>query len=168
MDAETANLLLEGLRRSPTLRMLAERVEQSDVFVVCTLVPSLRGRRGALIWMAANSDTRYVRAAVVSALPPDTIIATFGHELQHAVELVAAPWVKNLHLFEALYRQIGLRESSGSGSYDTEAAREAGHAVARELKEHASSPPSVFVAPLRASDWIEQYYGLRESDTAVR
>ena len=162
VDATTANLLLDGLQRSPALRMLADRVEASDVIVICSLVSSLRGRHGALVWMSASDDARYVRAAVLRGLESDATISTFGHEFQHAIELIDAPWVTNLHRFEALYRQIGTRETVGPGSYDTEAARTAGRAVMRELKARPSVDVATFIGPLKASDWATEYQRLRE------
>ena len=168
IDAATANLLVSGLQRSPKLRALAERIERSNVIVLCGRTESLRGRRGALVWMAAADDARYVRAVVIRNLEPDAAIATLGHELQHAVELSEAPWVTNLLLFEALFRDIGSREMIGPGWYDTPAARAAGAAVLKELKADPAPIHTVLAAPLNHVEWNAEYTRLRDTAAADR
>lgn len=49
------------------------------------------------------------------------LVAILGHELQHAAEIAAAPWVHDAGTLARLYRRIGLR--LGSNAFDTAAAQ---------------------------------------------
>jgi hypothetical protein len=60
------------------------------------------------------------------------MIAVIAHELQHAVEVAGDPGVVDDAGLVALYRRIG-HNSAGGHSYDTDAARTAGHTVRDEL-----------------------------------
>jgi hypothetical protein len=59
------------------------------------------------------------------------MMATLGHELQHAVEVARAPHVTSGEAFWRYYRHIGIR--GVSDHWDAREARHAGRVVAREL-----------------------------------
>ena len=59
-------------------------------------------------------------------------IALIGHELQHALEIADATEVRDTTSLVRLYERIG-HMSIGEHAYDTEAARDTGRVVRREL-----------------------------------
>ena len=60
------------------------------------------------------------------------LISALGHELQHALEIAAAPDVRDTVTLRTHYLRIGY-ERMGRGYYETDAALEAGRRVSAEL-----------------------------------
>jgi hypothetical protein len=133
VDGRVAAALAEGVRRSPTFARLIATIQRSDVIVYVeslhTLPASISGR---MILMANGTRFRYVRVQVSQGLPPDQLISTIAHELQHAVEVAEHPHVRSDAALIELYRRIGAG-SSTMFSYDTEAAVRIGAQVRKEL-----------------------------------
>ena len=69
--------------------------------------------------------------------PPDLtgnqLIATIGHELQHATEIGNAPSVVSRETLSRLYRTVGSENYARSDEWETAAAQRAGDLVRREL-----------------------------------
>lgn len=149
-DARTAKFLDQGLKRSPTMRALANRIEAGDVIVYVGVSPFMKSHlSGALSFVTTGGDFRYVRASINSDLVPDLMIATLAHEFQHVIEVLDEPTVVDDHSLAQLYRRIGIASSNGSQSqWETLAAQAMGRQVRREL----FSKPATAVVTLAASD----------------
>lgn len=134
-DDRTAALLEAGLLRSATLRDLVARVEQSDVFVFIGMNPFARASvSGAMSWMTMAGGYRYLRVGLNPTSPNDQTIATLGHELRHAIEVIDDATVTDQASLVALYRRIGAASRAVPVlGWETEAARETGFQVRREL-----------------------------------
>jgi hypothetical protein len=132
LQARGARLLEEGTRRSATMRDLVDEIRRSDVVVYVDLDPNEPGALdGSLRFRAASADVRYVRVWLQPRRCDRTLMAVLGHELQHAVEVARAADVRSAQTMMALYTAIG--KSGNPGRYDTEAAREIGASVRKEL-----------------------------------
>jgi hypothetical protein len=134
-DARVAALLQEGMLRSRSLHALVDRIEASNVYVYLNLDHLMKSYlAGRLTWIGQAHEFRYLRASINFDLPADQVIATIGHELQHAVEVIDDQTVVNEKSLVALYRRIGkpsrLELTSG---WETEAAQAMGSQVRREL-----------------------------------
>lgn len=131
------SLVAEVVRRSQTVRDLAERLERSDVTVYIRIRPfadsTLDGRVTLL------SRTSLQRFLVVELACGRTLVdqmATLGHELRHAVEIADAPAIVDARTMIAHYQQIGIRTSgdlSLTTTFETKAAVQSGRRVWREL-----------------------------------
>jgi hypothetical protein len=134
-DGRTAALLLEGLERSTTLRAIVDRLEQLDVIVYLKMHPALQKKKlaGMMTWLAATEAYRYVCISLNPELGHDALIATLGHELQHALEVAEAPWVVDSASLQAYYEKHGLSTARHINGWDSLAARVAGDDVRREL-----------------------------------
>jgi hypothetical protein len=135
-DSRIATLLLDGLRRSPALVAMVDRVENSDVIVYLEIEPTLTGRlAGCLTWMGTTGGYRYVRASLNPNQPADILIAAIGHELQHAIEIADNPEVTDPDSLRAFYQRIGNTGSQrGDSGLDTLEARQAGALVRANLR----------------------------------
>jgi len=134
-DARSTQLLRDGMARSDTFRALVERLEASNVFVYVSVSPLIRSSlAGQLTWMTQAGPYRYLRATLNPEQGTDQQIATLGHELQHAVEVLDDEMVVCEKSLVALYRRIGQR-SGGNSGWETLAAQETGYRVRRELVE---------------------------------
>jgi hypothetical protein len=147
-DDRLTQLLRQGIARSSTLKMLAGRIEASNVIVYLAVNPMMKSNlSGMLTWMTQAGSFRYLRASISPDLTPDQMIATIAHELQHAVEVVEDESVRDENSLVALYRRIGQQHGAASPSrWETVAAQQAGYQVRREL----GGVPSMTIA--RAGD----------------
>ncbi len=135
-ESRAVKLLIEGIRRSGTIRALVDRIEDSDVIVYVQMEPTLRKTQlgGMLTWVTATARFRYVRVSINPELGFDRAIAVLGHELQHAVEVANAPAIISASSLEAHYRKHGIAMGQlHTSEWDTEAARVMGDDVRREL-----------------------------------
>lgn len=169
-DTRIATMLLDGLRRSPSLVKLVDRVEASNVIVYLELQPALEARlAGCLTWIASAGGYRYVRASINPNLSPDALIAAIGHELQHVVEIVEHPLVTDPSSLLALYHRIGIGGGShGASTLDTAEARAAGTEVRKDLKATrvaGAIPGGTRVSPV---GWHEWYRHQRVPDLEPR
>lgn len=137
-DTRSTQLLRNGMARSDTFRALVERLEASNVFVYVSVSPLIKPRvAGQLTWMTQAGPYRYLRATLNPELSIDLQVATLGHELQHAVEVLDDEMVVCEKSLVALYRRIGEPSRVANSSWETVAAQEAGYRVRRELVESA-------------------------------
>jgi len=159
-DTRIATMLLDGLRRSPYLASLVDRVEASDVIVFIELQPGIERRlAGCVTWITSVEGYRYVRASINPELPPDALIAAIGHELQHVIEIIEHPSVTDPSSLLALYHRIGGGGSQRTPMLDTEAARSAGAQVRKDLRTTRVAraiPGGNVVSPLEWHEWYRQ------------
>ena len=134
-DRRSAVLLQEGLLRSATLRELVTRVEGSNVLVFVSMNPFGPAHvSGALTWMVSAGGYRYLRVGLNASQLNDQTIATLGHELRHAIEVIEDATVVDQDSLVAMYRRIGFPSPAVPRlGWETTAAMEAGFQVRREL-----------------------------------
>jgi hypothetical protein len=127
-------LLDDGRNRSATLRGLLDHIEQSDgiVHIVLGTCP-MPGMKACLPnWMGNSKTMRFLRIRLdPDVRHDDATIALLAHELRHAAEVLDDKSVTSGHAMVQLFKRIGL--PSGSRSFETGAAEQAGFIVAREL-----------------------------------
>jgi len=112
--------LRDARQRSPTVRRLIERIEQSDVIVYLDISRGLSPNVSAcLTWMAATSSRRLVRASFRHDLRSSDAIGLLAHELQHVVEVIEHPEVRSTETLLALYTRIGHATGDNGLRWDT-------------------------------------------------
>ena len=158
-DGRSAALLLQGLERSATMRAIVDWLEQLDVIVYLEMQPTLpRSLAGKLTWLAATSSHRYVRISLNPEIMRHPLIATLGHELQHALEVAEAPGIVDSPSLQSYYQKHGLSVAKHINGWDSLAARVVGDRVRREL---AGMRAERFVAdsiqPFNPQDWHSVY-----------
>jgi hypothetical protein len=132
-SAEAAQLLADARLRSSVVANLVERLEGSDLVVLVFTERLLASGTGDLTYMTSAGGSRFVRLRVSIVQPAaDEVIAWLAHELQHAVELAAAPGVRDEAALCRLYREIG--EEWSRGRFETQAARDVQAKVRSELR----------------------------------
>ena len=126
-----AQAIAEGEARSITFRSLVQKIEGTDGIVYVE-----RGRCGhgvpacLSLSVVSGGGFRLLRILVDSARSVASLIATIGHELQHAIELLTEPGVRTMAAAYNFY----LREAPTSrDAFETTAAVRAGIAVAADL-----------------------------------
>jgi len=165
-DGRVAAALVDGLRRSPTLRAMVDRIEQGDVIVYLETRDSLRKDHlaGVLTWLTATPAFRYVRVSINPELPRNTAIATLGHELQHVLEVVGDPSIVSSASMEAFYQRNGISMRRNTNGWDSLRARDVGDDVRRDL--NGGRPTHVVLEAAHEVDpltWNTVYRTARES-----
>jgi hypothetical protein len=143
-DTENLRLLISsGLKRSPTLRAIVDRLDASDVIVEvqCGQFKSVL-LAGRTVLLSARPSVRYVLVEIACPMGEAASLEILGHELRHALEIASAPWVVDEPSLEKLYTQIGFSTCVKTGvfnQFETADAIEAGEHVHHELFHQAAS-----------------------------
>ena len=133
LDGRIEALIEERARRSPLFRSLLEVIERSTVivYVESRMLPA--GLGGRLTFAGAGPPWRYLRIGIECRQSRDEQIAALGHELQHAVEIADDSATLDPRSIQALYGRIGFAVDYGRRRFESEAARNAGARVRRDL-----------------------------------
>ena len=116
------------------MRGLVERLDETDVVVY--LADAIEGcspnLRACLTFLASAAGTRYllVRTDRWLVAPWDRI-GWLAHELQHAMEIAAAPSVQDPASLGRFYGRVGWQ--SGPGRFETSQARVTGDRARQQL-----------------------------------
>lgn len=133
LDRGARKLLEAALAQSPTIARMVTDLQLSDLIVgIETEVLNKRWLKGDARVTSASPAGRHVRIRVGIPNNESSLIAVLGHELQHAMEIAAAPDVRDAATQRAHYLRIGF-EPVGRGYHDTKAAIETGRQVASEV-----------------------------------
>jgi hypothetical protein len=134
LNPSAIRLLASAAQSSSIVAGLLDDLELTDIVVYLSdAMPGVEsGPASKLVFLAMAGTTRYLLVRVDRwRLSPPERVAQLGHELQHALEVAAAPEVKNAEGLAQLYRRIGW-EAQGN-RFESEAARSMGHRIRREV-----------------------------------
>jgi hypothetical protein len=125
-------LLAEAARLSPTFRHLIETIESSDGIVYVESGVCGHGTQSCLATSITPAGTfRLLRILINTRRPRWDLMASIGHELRHAIEVLANPaLISSAAMFFFYAQESGFLDHS----FETEAAIETGSAVRREIK----------------------------------
>jgi hypothetical protein len=131
---ELAKLIEEGAAQSATLRSLIEQLQRTDVVALIEFdnlnLPS--DLAGGLRFITKAGSLRLLRVSIRRTLSRRLMLVTIGHELQHALEIAAAPQVVDEESLHAFYRKLD--RGSPADRFDTNGARRAGDFVDMDLQ----------------------------------
>lgn len=136
-DAELRRLFDAGVVASPTLCALVRRLDDSDVIAYLRFEAPRGAIEGSLQFVGASAGVRYVLIRVARQPTRRRQLALIAHELQHAIEVAAAPHIVDLQTFVQEYERIGhvsRHPQQPTRSFETLAARATGQRVLEELK----------------------------------
>lgn len=163
VDTRAATLLVEGMRRSPSLATLVQRLDGGDVIVYLEIDAAMNDRlAGSIRWMTTSGGFRYVRASLNPDFGTDALIAAIGHELHHATEILEHPWVTDPDSLRVLYKRIGNTVGrTHLDLLDTLGARNAGTRVGRALRMTRLARASTDGAVVSPAEWYRRYQPVR-------
>jgi hypothetical protein len=134
-DARAAGLLNDAIRRSVTVRGLAEKIEASDLLMY-VFVRADPGRwRGKTTLVSRGRPNRMLHTVINNGLERDEQIAVLGHELQHIWEIAQAPDVVDSDGMSRLFKRIGHQVSLVGETYETTAAEAVERFVWQEIRQ---------------------------------
>jgi hypothetical protein len=132
-DARIRALITEGAHRSPLFRTLVRRLDRSTVVVYVQSLVLPENLSGRLTFVGGVQPWRYLRVEIECRQSTVNQIAALGHELQHAVEIAEAAAAVDRDSIRALYGTIGFAVDSSGRRFESDAARDAGNRIRREL-----------------------------------
>jgi len=138
--AASQELVAIAITRSPTIRTMIERLEQSDVVVYIRHRQfhdsTLDGHVGVL---SAVSGVRYLVIEIACGRNWVDQISTLGHELHHALEIADHQTIVDSRTLAAFYEHFGVRTGGfgAGGTFETAGARQTGQQVRRETFNRA-------------------------------
>ena len=136
-DPAIAALLLEAPKRSATFRRLVDTIDATDGIVYIQDGKCNHGVRACLtLTVRVAGPNRILRIVVDTRRDHDELLASIGHELQHAAEALSDPHVTNNRTIYFFFDRIG---SSRLGRFETHAAIQAGLEVRAELRARPTS-----------------------------
>lgn len=133
LTRSAAQLVNDAGTHSAIVRALLDSLERTDVVVyVEDGVEEAESPRAYLRFLSYAAGTRYLLIHIDRwrITPPDCA-AWLAHELQHALEIAAAPDVTDADSLTLLYRRIGYE--GRKGRFETDRAKEVGRSVWHEF-----------------------------------
>lgn len=127
-----ATLIAAGMTNSRTFRSIIERINASDGVVYVEEGDCGNAVRGCLRAIAKSVGNRIVLVRIRLLKSDRDVVATIGHELQHALEILSDPTVTDSAAMFRFYTREG-RRRLGRG-FETAAAVKAEHAVYAEMR----------------------------------
>ena len=126
-----ATLLVDASSRSATFAELVRTIERTDGIVYVEHGVCRHGVRACLsLSIASGGGFRILRVLVAAATDVFELMATIGHELRHAIEILTEPAVKTT---EQAYLYYAREAATARGVFETAAAIQTGLAVERDL-----------------------------------
>ena len=135
-DPRLSAAIARGAERSATFGRLVEAVNATDGLVYVIEGICGQGVRACLhMSLELAGDNRLLRILVNPRRAPGCeLIASIGHELQHALEALSNPNIKTSFALSSYFHLIG---PEGPRRFETEAATQAGLAVEKEACRNA-------------------------------
>jgi hypothetical protein len=134
LSPSAADLVWESVARSSIVEDLLRQLEATGVIVylVDTMPGAVAGPVSHLVYLSNDETARYLLIRIDRwRSSPYERIALLGHELQHALEVAAAPEVRDAQGLAKLYRRIGWENQKDK--FETEAAQMVGAQVRKQV-----------------------------------
>jgi hypothetical protein len=119
-------VIVEAAERSATFRRLIETIDATDGIVYVVAGRCGHGVPACLALSVTAAGRHRLLRILVEPHKYDKnchLMAAIGHELQHAIELLSEPNVRDYHAAYSLFDRIG---KTAIGRFETEAAQQAG------------------------------------------
>jgi hypothetical protein len=140
LDQDASRLVAQAKSWSGSVRLLVERIEQSDLIVFVRMDGLLTRYRGETRLVTAAPGARYVMVGINPRADIRELVSMLGHELQHVSEIADAPGVRDAAGMLSLFQRIGFPGTTANG-FETGAAIDVGLQVAREVRSAVHSLP---------------------------
>jgi hypothetical protein len=126
-------LIARAREQSTTFRRLLDTVGTTDG-IVYVEAGRCRYSRACLTGVSAAGAYRMLWVTVDTRRVDLDLIASIGHELQHAIEILSNPDVRDTAAMYIFYSRFARRVGTGRGAWETAAATAAGNAVREEIE----------------------------------
>jgi hypothetical protein len=133
-DSEIAAVIKDASTKSTTFRALLATIEATDGLVYVESGKCGHSVRACLLLsVKVSGPNRLLRIEVDRRLKDCELIEGIGHELQHAIELLSNPRVKDPKSAYLFFQQLG---PTDSGRFETPEALHVGELVGDECRSY--------------------------------
>ena len=131
-DPGLAALIAETAGRSATFRQMIEAIDASDGLVYVARGRCGHGVRACVNFLVVVGPNRLLRIILDDRSTDAQAMGSLGHELRHALEVLAEPAVTSAAAMHLFYHRIATRRDHG---FETDAAIFSGDTVRAELRK---------------------------------
>ena len=139
-SASLAALVIRATKQSMTFRCLTEAISASDGIVYIEMGECGHDVTACLVGVTTAGAYRMLWMKVDKDKPECDLIASIGHELRHATEILIESDVRSSDEMYLFIR--GLDDRAWAGAFETSAATNAGVAVRSEIPTCETRNPS--------------------------
>jgi hypothetical protein len=135
-DPTVKTLLHDGFERSATFRRLVEKIDCTNGLVYIEPGKCKPGFSACLLMsVTVAGPHRLLHVRVDTSRDWNTVIASIGHELQHAIEALSETGVTTGAQLELFFERLtGGPTARGQLEFETDAALKAGYDVEKDLE----------------------------------
>jgi hypothetical protein len=130
-------LIARATEQSTTFRGLVDTIGTTDG-IVYVEAGRCRYSRACLTGVSTAGVYRMLWVTIDTRRVDSELIASIGHELQHAIEILSNPDVRSSAAMYMFYSRFAERVGTGRGAFETAAATKVGNAVRREIQAFES------------------------------
>ena len=142
--ASIATLIVQGVNWSATLRQLVDTIRRTNGIVYVEEGECGHGVRSCLTHSVVSSGGyRFLRILVDARQPAADLLASIGHELRHAIEVLEDPAITSA---EAIFLFYSRGVMFGGEPFETPEAIRAGNAVGIEVERVGKRRPAARLA----------------------
>lgn len=143
-DPLIAELIEEGIRRSPSFRSLVDTIDRTDGLVYVERGQCQTAVQACLsLRVGVAGPNRILRIVINANRDRAGLIGAIGHELHHAADALSNPNVRTVDdMFFHFLPPGTTLEASGRNRLETRGAVAAGLQIERELKSQMSEAPN--------------------------
>ena len=151
-SAKLSALITEATQRSPTFRALIASIEATDGVVLLEEGKCRHGVPACLTWNVTLAWPYRMLFVLLDPRKPDLdLMASMGHELQHAREVLDNPSMRTREAIQLFYMRGMSPENPRT--VETLAAEAAGNAVYREIRRSRYSITLIRNSASRLHNW---------------
>jgi len=121
----------EAMRRSVTFRALIAAINESESYVFVNEGECGHGVRACFLNVRSSGSFRFLFVHIDQSRRDLDLMASLGHELRHAIEVIDEPSVRSDSEKFFFYERIGMR--GAGGTRETTAAMDTGNEVRSEI-----------------------------------
>ena len=130
-------LIARATEQSATFRGLVDTINASDG-IVYVEAGRCRYSRACLTGVSTAGVYRMLWVTIDTRRVDSELIASIGHELQHAIEILSNPDVRDTTAMYMFYSRFARRVGTGRGAWETNAAMKVGNTVRTEIQAFES------------------------------
>jgi hypothetical protein len=130
-------LIARAKEQSATFRGLVDTISTTDG-IVYVEAGRCRYSRACLTGVSTAGVFRMLWVTIDTRRVDSELIASIGHELQHAIEILSNPDVRSTAAMYIFYSRFARRVGTGRGAWETTAAMKVGNAVRTEIQAFES------------------------------
>jgi hypothetical protein len=147
-DRTITSLIAQASQLSTTFRGILDEIESSDGIVHITHGRCRHGGAACMAMTVTPAGPYRLLRIIVDPRKADCdldLMASLGHELWHTLEVLREPSLRTYAEVYHFYARDGRHtDRTGTfGGWETPAARKAGDAVFRELRDHLAEQPGI-------------------------